>query len=35
MPHDPAVLPQNLDGSSGTLLANNADVEVTLVLRRP
>jgi len=30
MPHDPAVLPQNLDGSSGTLLANNADVEVTL-----
>lgn len=29
MPHDPTVLPENEDGSSGTLQANNADVEVT------
>ena len=29
MPHDPVVLPENDDGSSGTLQANNEDVEVT------
>jgi hypothetical protein len=29
MPHDPVVLPENEDGSSGTLQANNADIEVT------
>jgi hypothetical protein len=27
--HDPVVLPENEDGSSGTLQANNADVQVT------
>jgi hypothetical protein len=30
MPHEPAVLPANEDGSAGTLQANNEDVEVTL-----
>lgn len=29
-PHDPMVLPDNGDGSSGTLQPNNEDVEVTL-----
>ncbi|HOK95418.1 MAG TPA: LamG domain-containing protein [Anaerohalosphaeraceae bacterium] len=29
MPHEPVVLPENLDGSSGTLQPNNADVQVT------
>lgn len=29
-PHEPVVLPENVDGSAGTLLANNVDVEVTL-----
>ncbi len=33
MPHEPVVLPENEDGSSGTLLGNNEDVEVTFTFK--
>jgi hypothetical protein len=33
MPHNPVVLPENDDGSSGTLLENNKDVEVTFTFK--
>ena len=33
MPHEPVVLPENVDGSSGILQTNNADVEVTFTFK--